>query len=127
MNSIVPKNEQMKKIYVITAVFGYWDMSHVRTIFATDFEYKAKFYCSKANALMEKYKPYFESLQKEIMNTHSNHPRWSDYYEIGERLDFVSGRFHYEAIEIRFGKEKDDPKFNEAYLNNVIRNYQGGN
>lgn len=92
----------MKKIFVITAVYGYWDMSSVATICAMDFEYKAKFYCSKANAIVEKYKNYYDDLFGELMNDHDKtHPRQKDFIHIDERRDFTYGIFSYHEIEIR--------------------------
>ena len=94
------KKENMKKVFVISACFGYYDLTGVKTIFATESEETAKAYCDKANRLMKRYMPYFVELYRQARYD-LTHALNYDRFEIAERLDFVAAKFSYSEVEVR--------------------------
>lgn len=87
------------KYYAVQLVTGEYDSMGVNTLFITDKEYKAKFYCSKGNGILKKYKDYFSELLESVV--YDDHPRSQDYSHISDRSDFTMGYFGYHEIEFR--------------------------
>ena len=86
----------MKKYYIVSLSTVEYDSWGIKDIFITDKEYKAKFYCSKGNAILAKYRDYFEQLRQDFVFDDNN-----SYIHISDRADFVMGNFNYSEIEFR--------------------------
>lgn len=85
------------KYYVVQFFTGEYDDSGVSTLFITDKEYKAKFYCSKGNSILKNYTKYYLDMREKIglSNELTNYSHYSD------RVYFTTGSFGYHEIEFR--------------------------
>jgi len=84
------------KLYVVNQVTGEWDSAWSNPIFVTDKEYKAKFYCSKANAVLSNYRDFYREKLKFAMFDDD-----MPYSHYSERNDFVVGSFSYSEIQFK--------------------------
>lgn len=88
---------EKKVVFVITLLTGEYDSMWRSNLFVTDMEYKAKFYCSKANAMITKYRTYYDDLRNNLPSERFD----NDYGHISDRCDFVNGIFSYHEMPIR--------------------------
>lgn len=86
------------KYYEVTLTTGDWDGMSWRTVFITDKAYKAQWYCSRGNAMLENHKPYYENIQTIL----DKHPRLAnEYCHFSERKELVNGLFSFSEVEFR--------------------------
>ena len=92
----------MKKMYLVTLMTGGYDSIGYNDLFLTEFEYQAKFYCSRGNAVLERYKSYYAEQHEVLLGDYDRtHPRHDDYVHVSNRNDFTQGLFSYTEIEVR--------------------------
>lgn len=90
------------KYYVIQLSTGEYDDWAINTLFIVDKEYKAKFYCSKGNAIIANYIDYYKNLCNELLyDMEDTHPRSGDFVHISNRYSLSIGNFGYHEIEFR--------------------------
>ncbi len=86
------------QFYQVSLAIGDHEDISWRTIFVTDMEYKAKWYCSKANDAFKKHHDYYFELMSDVSNNLNENFEWT---HIQDRLDLINGLFVYNPVTLR--------------------------
>lgn len=91
------------KGFLVSILLGEMPDYYSKELFVIPNEYQAKFYCSRAQAIVDKYKEYYEEVWKRQIQ--ESRDKEEDYCTLDEwlrnRIELTNGIFKYYEIEYR--------------------------